>query len=133
MTDLEIIRLCADAMGITILPSWTYCESRHVRCRTKCQKPKECEPMCGECAVAELSFGIGERIKGEYYDPFHDDAQAFALVKKMRIGINAWNPEYQVWIQNRLISEEESGKSCTFNADLNRAICECVAKMQAAK
>lgn len=58
MTDLEITRLCAEAMGIT---GWL----------------TQDDPM--------VTNANGEFI--EPYDPIHDDAQAMALVKKWHIQI----------------------------------------------
>ena len=84
MTDLEITRLCADAM----LPD-IYLH------------PK--------------------------FDPLHDDAQAMALVKKFGIEIHS-RTDRNGWYAG--INEEDE---MTPHADLNRAICECVAKMQQAK
>ena len=57
------------------------------------------------------------------FDPLHDDAQAMALVKKMRIEIATFRDEWH------------AGKDMewSYGPDLNRAICECVANMQAAK
>ena len=83
MTDLEMTKLCAEAMG----PS-----------------------------------GRDERT----YDPLHDDAQAMALVKKFQINI-AW---YEV---NMPRPTFEPTVYMWRKKDLNRAIVECVAKMQAAK
>jgi hypothetical protein len=59
------------------------------------------------------------------YAPLHDDAQAMALVKKLKLSI----------------SREHHGDRWgvgvpwpeAMNADLNRAIVECVAKMQKSK
>jgi hypothetical protein len=58
------------------------------------------------------------------YDPLHNDAQAMALVKKFKLELTCGL--HDVWIaSNRGTYDYESGN----NADLNRAICECVAKM----
>lgn len=91
MTDLEITKLCAEAMG------WT-----------------------GRIAVHEYGdhFGV--------FMPLHDDAQAMALVKKF--GLTLYGP--------RRDSDWRVGTPATTaieNKDLNRAICECVAKMEKAK
>jgi hypothetical protein len=69
------------------------------------------------------------------YDPLHDDAQAMALVKKfeltcqmqhgMRGPSGAW-ANIKFW---RVFGPTDPADS----EDLNRAIVECVAKMQAAK
>ena len=65
---------------------------------------------------------------GEHYHwrPLHDDAQAMALVKKFRLNIHAHDEQWKV---------EEWGDdgAMALHETLNRAICECVAKMQAAK
>ena len=61
------------------------------------------------------------------YDPLNDDAQAMALVKKFGIEIhcrtdrNGWYAG--IYWENGMVS----------HSDLNRAICETVAKLQAAK
>lgn len=62
------------------------------------------------------------------YDPLQDDEQAMALVKKFRIHINPWA---QGWEASIAPPEAQNCLSHATNADLNRAICECVAKMQA--
>jgi hypothetical protein len=66
------------------------------------------------------------------YDPLHDDAQAMALMKKYGIQIFQddhlnWNARIQDRVSQRLIS-------ATFRyPDLNRAIVECVVRMQSSK
>ena len=55
------------------------------------------------------------------FNPLHDDAQAMSLVKKFGIFTDKRGCIWHV------------GEPYADNADLNRAICECVAKMQAAK
>src|SRR3990167_2525506 len=64
------------------------------------------------------------------YDPLHDDAQAMALVKKfdLHIGKTLRTPESPrgEWFVSRTDKYEVDG------TDLNRAIVECVAKIQAA-
>jgi len=63
------------------------------------------------------------------YDPLHDDAQAMALVKKFELDIEApragINAEWEVYRYDNL-----APNNCHSNADLNRAICETVAKMK---
>ena len=60
------------------------------------------------------------------YNPLHDDAQAMSLVRKFQLSVY-WIPD------------SEGGWSAAWdfdfhvyadNSDINRAICECVAKMQ---
>jgi hypothetical protein len=89
MTDLEMTKLCAEAMGIV--------QSMHVN----------------------------EDGLWTYY-PLHDDAQAMALVKKFHLECY-WNGS--VWG----VLDGPSGCAHELRGDLNRAIVECVAKMQAAK
>jgi hypothetical protein len=67
-----------------------------------------------------------------WYNPLHDDAQAMAVVKKLNIQIGrvivAHNPrilDWEVWINFDRTNSAHS-------PNLNRAIVECVAKMQAA-
>jgi len=79
VTDLEITKLCAEAMG--------YRNSSH-------------------------------------YNPLHDDAQAMALVKRQGLHI-VWQPMCpDIW-------KVDDTTHVAADKDLNRAICECVAKMQA--
>jgi hypothetical protein len=69
------------------------------------------------------------KVAGEVYDPLHDDAQAMALVKKFGLSIapelgqgrGLWRVNH--WRDPPLV----------LDTDLNRAIVECVAKMQKAK
>ena len=92
MTDLLIIRRCAEAMK--------------------------------DESAAALEF-LEEGHRGGY-EPLHDDAQAMALVKKFRLQILEWRGDAD-WC----VRYSDSNQS--FNDDLNRAICECVAKMGEAK
>jgi len=95
MTDLEITRLCAEAMFT----------------------PLEWEQRLFE------------------YDPLHDDAQCMALVKKLSIQIHhhgtAAYKANLVTVEGVWVPYGPRFKVCAPN--LNRAICECVAKMQQAK
>ena len=96
MTDLEMTLLCAEAMGYDNASGDTVSE-----------------------------FGCRIYMTWTYYNPLHDDAQAMALVKKLRIGISPYF-KGDVWCISTLEIDVDS-------TDLNRAIVECVAKMQAAK
>lgn len=102
MTDLEITRLCAEAMALEFKVA--------------------CELWCGDSAPLTVWTKNGE------YQPLHDDAQAMALVKKFRIWIA---PMADHWQADFYISDKWSGGA--ENRDLNRTICECVAKMRNAK
>ncbi|MDO8706998.1 MAG: hypothetical protein Q7J84_18885 [Sulfuricaulis sp.] len=106
MTDLEITRLCAAAVGET----W--------------------RSDLNDDFLYEDSEGSLRS-----YTPLHDDAQAMALVKKMSIQIHhhgyAGGKASLTTVSGRMKLDDHPTKVC--GTDLNRAICECVAKMQAAK
>ena len=100
MTDLEMTKLCAMAMGLRIV------------------YPDQADlPLCVESAK-----GAG------VYFPLHDDAQAMALVKKFKLEPR-FNDTKKAWF----VTESYSQRIHSWNADLNRAIVECVAKMQEAR
>jgi hypothetical protein len=61
MTDLEMTKLCAEAMGISAT-----------------------ETKAGDLGVHRDASGA------VYYNPLHNDAQAMALVKRFSIGIEPW-------------------------------------------
>lgn len=63
---------------------------------------------------------------GEIYNPLINDGQAMALVKKSGLTIIRWSTGWQCY------THDHTDCAAT-NSDLNRAICECVAKMQRAK
>ena len=63
---------------------------------------------------------------GTLYDSLHDDAQCMALVKKFRLGLTTDGTWWFVGCHENKYTPVQS-------SDLNRAICECVAKMQEAK
>ena len=104
MTDLEMTRLCAEAMELPI----------------------------GEVAYPDDKIWIscGKDRQGislfYIYAPLSDDVQAMVLVKRFRVhcqyGWDHWGAQPAV-----------AGAISTQNDDLNRAIVECVAKMQQAK
>jgi len=103
MTDLEITRLCAEAMEIDIkaFPQ---------------PGPQHCWIFLAE---------------GHYitYHPLHDDAQAMALVKSVKLCISYLRLNVDTpWEVYDPVSAIAANRD-----DLNRAICECVAKMQQAK
>ena len=83
-------------------------------------------------AIGWDAFIDGDRVlykKTSYpefldYDPLHDDAHAMALVKKFNLGIVFFSDA--MWSVNDRHNVSQS-------SSLNRAICECVAKMQSAK
>lgn len=94
MTDIEITKRCARAMGYTdddVYPDGL-----------------------------DLVFR-----NGTHYAPLYDAAQAMALVKKFRLNIGQLSDN---WC--KVFTMPAEGKIHEGEAqDLNRAICECVAKM----
>ena len=73
MTDLELTRLCAEAMGYTF------------------------NAVRGEAKWPNTPTNRGEmRRKWKPYDPLHDDAQAMALVKKHRMWVHDNDREWIV-------------------------------------
>lgn len=65
------------------------------------------------------------------WDPLHDDAQAMALVKNH--GLTIRSADYGgTWCVECYLPDR-TGIGIDEAKDLNRAICECVARMQQAK
>lgn len=92
MTDLEITKLCAEAMGYRF----------------------------------KNSAGVWDlHDAGQNFNPLHDDEQAMELVKQFHIAIGWNDPGWGAFGQH--------DKRWVNSLDLNRAICECVARMQSAK
>ena len=89
MNDLEITKLCAEALGIWHDPD------------------------------TDIDFVGKDPIQATLamYNPLVNDAQAMALVKKFGLHI----------FYTQAVAMYDTVQSD--NADLNRAICECVAKM----
>lgn len=101
MTDLEMTRLCAESMGFNDV---------HI--------------AYGSMGTAYVKYGGRSVTQGTEFRPLHDDAQAMALVKRFRLRINSVYVESDRWLVS---SQWRDGNS----TDLNRAIVECIAKMQA--
>ena len=109
MTDLQITRLCAEAMGYIAKPQ---------------QTPSD---IILFVTIPRTHSMLPDSV--ERYDPLHDDAQAMALVKKLGLSIRNYIDRWRVSeIGGDDIHQDEDG----VNTDLNRAICECVANMQKA-
>ena len=90
----------------------------------------EITKLCKE-AMELTPLDTCDEMGDDQWKPLYDDAQAMALVKRFRISISSVNSEYQTWTTG--CGQRISGKSCSWSEDLNRAICETVAKMQKAK
>lgn len=101
MTDLEITKACAEAMGFNYGVGY------------RSFNMKTMEPVGPEQIL----------VGSETYDPLHDDAQAMALVKKFQLWIGGW-------AFNGTVSCSQGGEFVSSANSLNRAICECVANMQ---
>ena len=101
MTDLEMTRLCAEALGYFPIAS-------------AMQARGETEPKYWRYGNREIAMSA--------YDPLHNDAQAMELVKRFPrdcfLAFGAHCDE---------VGWEPLGLS------LNRAIVECVAKLQSSK
>ena len=96
MTDLEITKLCAEAMGYRLNIVGDYC-----------YLPSDRE-----------------------WNPLHDDAQAMAMVKRFRLDVSG---VYAKWQACKVRGDFSGTLAEAMADDLNRAICECVARMQQAK
>ena len=93
MTDLEITKLCAQAMGLQYFSGTKYVSLVH------------------------------PEGNSDSYDPLQDDAQAMALVKRWYVVISHAGEKWLV-TRGQILPDE-----WVANENLNRAICECVAKM----
>ena len=102
MTDLEITKLCAEAMGIDFISNLTI-----ETCPTKSGE------FCIEIGLQDL------------YDPLHDDAQAMALVRRLKITCE--------WINEPIGWTAHLSGDYANDSDLSLAIVKCVAKMQRAR
>lgn len=98
MSDLEMVKLCAEAMDIPL----------------KARKGAR-NMTCGDHDLLETEQYVA-------YDPLHDDAQAMQLVKRFWLAVYRYQSDKWCAQHRGQFSD---------NRDLNRAICECVAKMQA--
>ena len=112
MTDLEITRLCAEAMGTPM----------------QLVEPQFLWPTGVMLAPAKGEFLVS-------YDPLNNDAQAFALVKKFDLAVwghahAAGNWKYHV--ECNYTGGREDTLGLGHGDTHNRAICECVAKMMLA-
>lgn len=115
MIDLEMTKLCADVMGLTLLPAYRrgtilYDEGQHDWNGLMCSKDDGQEYLFTHSGA---------------YNPLHDDEQAMALVKKLGLDIHC-RSDGNGWYVGL------ANGNPSIHADLNRAIVECVAMMQLA-
>ena len=107
MTDLEAVRLCAEAMGISVVEDGPQSE------------PPEHWLM---------ETGVGE---WQEYDPLSNAEQCLALVERFNISINRGGEATDSpWWKASIAYPSRAFKS---DFSLRRAIVHCVAKAQAAK
>lgn len=111
MDDLEIVRRCARAMSI---------DNGRVTVSTP---------------YIDITGGTEHRNHLSFqapYDPLHDDAQMVALVK--RFGLSISSPTSGDLDRNHYVAYQSiTDGPVSKDADLNRAVCECIAKMERAK
>jgi hypothetical protein len=111
MTDLEMTKLCAEAMGIRV---------------------KEYK---GILAIYDPIYNPKQH--NSCYEPLDDDQQAMALLKKFRLqcgwyehGLDDDSGEWCAAFYSSSVYAKAQAESPD---SLNRSIVECVAKLQAAK
>ena len=110
MTDLEMTRLCAEAMRITLYP-W-------------------------KSGAGFFHYGGSDANGIEDYDPLHDDAQAMALDGWMlSAGLGfVFSPNHaSFYWQSSGVEIYRALADMTQPNNRRRARCTCVAQMQAAK
>jgi len=110
MTDMELTKRCAETM-----------------------EPQPTLPGSSKIWGCATTFKNGEVKRTSWvrstYDPLHDDAQAMALVKRGFIStiIKIGGTGFYV------VSAPYAEGNVAHDADLSRAICLCVARMQKGK
>ena len=127
MTDLEMTRACAEAIG------WKHLGAVGV------EPPKRGEP--DPKGLWCLSGGNDWWVNPQGYnvcapcsgipDPLHNDAQAMALHKRFLLDTLWDGSKYTVYVWKPNIKMKDRIRAT--HTDLNRAIVECVAKMQKEK
>lgn len=106
MTDLLVTCLCAEAMG------WKVRQDNSGRWRAY------------ELDNKTVVYGIGDNWIASVWNPLQNDAQAMSLIKRLGLHIireGAW----RTWH----VCESPEGAQAR-HAELNRAVCECAAKIQ---
>jgi hypothetical protein len=114
MTDLEITKRCAEAMELSAIQYSRVGKVAYNAIQYITDIPDEAELITYEL----------EGLRN-VYNPLVSDIQCMALVKKFRINV--------IWYEVNMPSMFEPNVSMWLKNDLNRAICECVAKLQKEK
>jgi hypothetical protein len=110
MTDLEMTKLCAEAMGLRLLPAYP---EGHIL-RTVRNVDETNGLMVSRDGDRAYHF-----VEDGAYDPLTNDAQCFALVKRFRLfNLEPW-----------VVAASYGMQLTDIDADLNRAVCECVATL----
>jgi hypothetical protein len=116
LTDLEMLKLCAEAMGLKLLPAYRrgtilYDKGQHDWNGLMYSKDRD----------GEFLF-----VDNGAYNPLLIDKQAFALLNKFGLGMNRNGEHWEaVWF------DDDSDDEIRIEADgLHRAIVECVAAMR---
>lgn len=101
LTDLEITRLVAEAMGLTVV-----------------------EQLGG------MRFP-NTQAEDSVYDPLHDKAQCFELIERFNIHISAPElPVLTQWVASCHITPDRADNAYARDAELKRAVCLCVVMQQ---
>ena len=119
LSDLQITRLCAEAIGYEVEP-FEEAGPRHFLVRNG---DKDCD--------ADLLYGIGEGLILPQYDPLHDDAQCMALedwlIERGYLSFRRYEMRFNPF--TREITQEQV-IACSNKQERRRAICLCVARME---
>ena len=110
MDDQEIVRLCAEAMGYTVMT--------------------QVFPAPSQNSPHDATVYVEDESMFAAYNPLHDDAQCMALIKRFHVDID-WHGDEEGW--QIYTSTKLWDRSDEVADDLNRAVCLAVARMQAAK
>lgn len=111
MTDPEITKLCAQAMGFFVVDDW-----------------RDVIGVTGIRACTDKQRPGSTDFK---YNPLHNDAQAMELVKHLKLDIEpCFDGEEGDWMVSRWNQNGQRAWKAHGN-DLNRAICCCVAYLSA--
>ena len=105
MDDLEIVKLCADEMGIDVT-------------------------LQNYRGTIQRYYFMDGRVQMEY-NPLFIDEQCFALIKRFGLDIEApsemTGTQWEVYKQEHITGKPIGTSTST---DLNRAICLCVAQLR---
>lgn len=121
MTDIEMTKLCAEAMGLYLLPAYP---KGHLLYNPNHDRG-------GLMWSGEVDGQGCYFIQGGAYDPLHNDEQAMALVKKLGLTVDPAQDEPPFdWRVVVAIGGDWDNQAAGESDNLNRAIVQCVAKLQ---